>query len=256
MGVITNFIFNNILLIAFALFCYYVYRQYKDLKNRIAEIDVSFSKVLDKYLKEKIEYAKQTTDRILKEYGKEDEISLDINRFLMIVESGENGSIIDKVKACNAINKYKINKKIDLEEYPYLKELNNLQIFSNEELASVDNGIALARQEYNAQAFKYNERASSMPINYLTKFLKIPDQFPIFDALKSDQYEENFEVFEESETMDNSLLAALNRKEEVIETKSDVTEEDLPEVKKDEEVSEETSEEETTEESKEEKTEE
>ncbi len=255
MSVIMNYIFNNILLIAFVLFGYYVYRQYKDLKNRIVEINTSFSKVLDKYLKEKIEYAKQTTDRILKEYGKEDEISLDINRFLMIIESGENGTVIDKVKACNAINKYKINKKIDLEEYPYLKELNNLQIFSNEDLASVDNGIALARQEYNAQAFKYNEKASSMPINYLTKFLKIPDQFPIFDALKSDQYEENFEVFEEDETMDNSLLAMLNRKEEVIETKKDVTEEDLPEIKKDEEAS---SEEEQTseEEPKEEKTEE
>jgi hypothetical protein len=244
-----NYIFNNILLIAFALFCYYVYRQYKDLKNRIAEINVSFSKVLDKYLKDKIAQARETTDRILKEYGKEDEISLDINRFLMIIESGENGSIIDKVKACNAINKYKTNKKIDLEKYPYIKELNNLQIFSNEDLASVDNGIALARQEYNAQAFKYNERASEMPINYLTKFFKLPDQYPIFDALKSDQYEENFEVFEEDETMDNSLLAALNRKEEIIETKSDITENDLPEMKKDEE-------EQPVEEPKEEKTEE
>lgn len=238
MSVIMNYIFNNILLIAFALFCYYVYRQYKDLKNRIAEINTSFSKVLDKYLKEKIEFAKETTDRILKEYGKEDEISLDINRLLMIIESGENGSVIEKVKTCNAINKYKINKKIDLEKYPYLKELNNLQIFSNEDLASVDNGIALARQEYNAQAFKYNEKASEMPINYLTKMLKIPDQYPIFDALKSDQYEENFEVFQEDETMDNSLLEALNRKEEVIETKSDITEEDLPEIKQEEQTEE------------------
>ncbi len=238
MSVIMNYIFNNILLIAFALFCYYVYRQYKDLKNRIAEINTSFSKVLDKYLKEKIEFAKETTDRILKEYGKEDEISLDINRLLMIIESGETGSVIEKVKTCNAINKYKINKKIDLEKYPYLKELNNLQIFSNEDLASVDNGIALARQEYNAQAFKYNEKASEMPINYLTKMLKIPDQYPIFDALKSDQYEENFEVFQEDETMDNSLLEALNRKEEVIETKSDITEEDLPEIKQEEQTEE------------------
>lgn len=238
MSVIMNYIFNNILLIAFALFCYYVYRQYKDLKNRITEINTSFSKVLDKYLKEKIEFAKETTDRILKEYGKEDEISLDINRLLMIIESGETGSVIEKVKTCNAINKYKINKKIDLEKYPYLKELNNLQIFSNEDLASVDNGIALARQEYNAQAFKYNEKASEMPINYLTKMLKIPDQYPIFDALKSDQYEENFEVFQEDETMDNSLLEALNRKEEVIETKSDITEEDLPEIKQEEQTEE------------------
>ena len=239
MSVIMNYIFNNILLIAFLLLCYYVYRQYKDLKNRIADINTSFSKVLDKYLKEKIDKAKETTDRILKEYGKEDEISLDINRFLMIIEAGENGSVIDKVKTCNAINKYKINKKIDLEKYPYMKELNNLQIFSNEELASVDNGIALSRQEYNAKAFTYNEKASEMPISYLTKFFKLPSQFPIFDALKSDQYEENFEVFEEDETMDNSLLAALNRKEDVVETVDEITEDDLPEEKKEEEKTEE-----------------
>ena len=49
-------------------------------------------------------------------------------------------------------------------------------------MESLDNGIAIARKEYNAQAFRYNEKASSFPIQYLTKALKVKSQYSIFDA--------------------------------------------------------------------------
>lgn len=205
-----NFIFDNILLFVFIGILYYIFMQYKDLKAKTAAINDLFEKVLNKYLEERIKEARDTTDRILKEYGKEDTVSTEINRLLLMIEKGVNGSINDKVLTSNALNKFKLSKKIDFDRYPYLLELENLGTFTEEDLASVDNGVAIARREYNAQAFRYNEKASSFFMQYLTKLLKLNQQFIIFDPPKSSFYDDNYEVFEEEEPEINSL-STLNR---------------------------------------------
>ncbi len=208
-----NFIFDNFLFVVFLGIIYYIYLQYKDLKEKTASINELFDKVLNKYLEEKIVKAQETTDRILKEYGKEDTVSTEINRLLLMIEKGVAGSINDKVLTSNALNKFKLSKKIDFEKYPYLLELENLGTFTENDLSSVDNGVAIARREYNAQAFRYNEKASSFFMQYLTKFLKLNQQYIIFDAPRSSYYDENYEVFEEDEPEINSL-ATLNRTDE------------------------------------------
>lgn len=205
-----NFIFDNIFLVVIGGIIYYIYVQYKDLKAKTASINDLFDKVLNKYLEEKISKARETTDRILKEYGREDTVSTEINRLLLMIEKGVAGSINDKVMTSNALNKFKLSRKIDFDRYPYLLELEELGTFTEDELASVDNGVAIARREYNAQAFRYNEKASSFFMQYLTKLLKLNQQYIIFDAPRSSFYDDNYEVFEEEEPEINSL-STLNR---------------------------------------------
>lgn len=233
------FIFNNIFFIVIIAIGYYIYHEYKDLKTRTASINDLFTKTLDKYLESKIKEAEDVTSRILKEYGKEDEVSMEINRLLLLIEKGVTGNINDKVETSNAINKFKLSKKIDLKKYPFLKELEDLGTFNEEDMNSKENGIAIARKEYNTQAFRYNEKASSFLMQYLTKSLKLNQQYLIFDAPKASKYEENYEVFEEEEPEINSLSSLnipMNQDEELNKLiyKNDYEEikaEDLPEKK-------------------------
>ena len=164
---------------------------------------------------------------------------MEINRLLLLIEKGVTGNINDKVETSNAINKFKLSKKIDLKKYPFLKELEDLGTFNEEDMNSKENGIAIARKEYNTQAFRYNEKASSFLMQYLTKSLKLNQQYLIFDAPKASKYEENYEVFEEEEPEINSLSSLnipMNQDEELNKLiyKNDYEEikaEDLPEKK-------------------------
>ena len=213
---IFNFIFDNFLLFGIILMIYYIYKEYKELKEKTKSINDLFEKSLNKYIEEKINNAKQIASRLLNEYGHEEMVSTEINRLLLVIEKGITGTINDKVTTSNSLNKFKLNKKIDLEKYPNLKKLENLGTFTEEELESVENGLAIARKEYNAEAFRYNEKAGTFIMQYLTKLLKLNQQYTIFDAPKSSFYEENFEVFEEEEPEINSL-SSLNRQEETKE---------------------------------------
>lgn len=213
MTAIFNFIFDNIILVVIGGFIYYLYISYKDLKKEIGIINNIFTKTLDNYLKGKIDEAIETTDRILKSYGREDTVSTEINRLLLMIEKGVDGSINDKVATSNAINKFKLSKKIDFERYPYLLELNKLGTFTDEDMNSIDNGVAIARREYNTEAFRYNEKTSGIILQLLTKVTKLPEQFIIFDAPKTSRYEEKYEVFEETDVPEINTLTMLNRPE-------------------------------------------
>ena len=217
MSQLSDLIFGNIFLILLIGFGAYLFLQFKFLSEKNKEINKQFDKVLSKYLNEKIVQAKETTDNILKEYGREDAVSTEISRLLLTIEKGESGDINDKVITSNAINKFKLSKKVDLERYPSLKKLDELGTFTVADMSSLDNGIALARKEYNALAFRYNEKAGGFPMSYLVKTLKLTQSYKIFDAPKSSSYEMNYEVFEEEEPEINSLTS-LNRS---VPTKSD-----------------------------------
>jgi len=211
---LVNFIFNNAILVIIIGAIYYIYRQYKNLREIDKEIKIEFNKILNKYLDNKILAAGKIATELEKEYGHVDMIKQEIDRLKYSVEKGINGSINDKVETSNLLNKFKLNKKINLEKYPNLTELEKLGTFTEEEMSSVDNGIAITRREYNTLAFKYNEKANEFPIEYLKKFFKLLNQYSIFDAPKTSHYEEEFEVFEEKEPEINSL-SSLNRADEI-----------------------------------------
>lgn len=222
MSGLANFLFGNIFLIILVGIIIYTIRQYKDLKDRTLAINDIFTKTLNAYLTSKINAAKDVAKRIMDEHGEDEIVAAEVNRLLYQIENFEKGTINDKVSASNSINKFKLSKKIDFEKYPFLKDLEGLGTFSEQDMSSLENGVAIARKEYNTQAFRYNEKAQEVPIQYLTKYLKLNSQFIIFDAIKSTRYEDDYEVFEEKEPEIHSLTV-LNRNEEV-EEKAEVLE--------------------------------
>jgi len=252
MRAVMNFIFNNIFLILFLAFLYYVYVQYKDLKEKDGKIKEIFAKSLTKYLdnifndaktkateiKDKysvVEEEKEEEEESVlkkKEVNKKDLVINDTNRLLMILEN--TNTINEKVAASNAINKYAISNDIKFEEFPEMEALTKIETFSEEDMNSLENGIAIARREYNARAFRYNEKATSFPNNYLIKLLHLPSGYTIFEAPKSTEYEQNFEVFEEVEPEINSL-ASLNLTREEIE-REELEKQEQQEEKKEEVV--------------------
>ena len=228
MQALFNLIFDNFILIFIIGAVYYIYKQYKDLQDRTNSINNIFIKTLNNYLEQKFTEATKLAEEIKKEYGHIDQIAAEIDRLLFIVEKASTKDVNDIVATSNALNKFKVDKKIDIKKYPRIIELNELGTFDEEEMESLDNGIAIARKEYNAQAFRYNEKASSFPIQYLTKALKVKSQYSIFDAPKSSTYELNYEVFEEQEPEINSLTMLNYSKEEPEDIKKDI-EEDMQE---------------------------
>ncbi len=213
MVALVEFFLNNFFLIVGIGFIVYIYKQYQVLKKETEEIEALFTKSLDKYLEGKINEAKKLADEVAEEYKNVELINSDLERLRTMIDKGIDGSINDKVETSNIINKFKINKKIDIEKYPNLLKLKEIGTFSEEDMGSVDNGIAITRHEYNTRAFQYNEKANGFPIQYFVKLLKLNSQFIIFDQPRSKRYEELYEVFEEDEP-DIDSLSTLNREGE------------------------------------------
>ena len=237
MATIMNFIFDNILLVLLAFVVYYIYHTYKTLKELTSKINYTFSNGLDDYIKTKIKEVTDLANRLSKEHEGEVIVTNETTRLMTMIKQGKAELINDKVEISNAINRFKLSKNIDFEKYPYLKELEKIGIFNDEDMDSVDNGIAIARREYNAQAFRYNEKTSSMVVQYLSKLTNFPAKYLTFEKTKSMAYQENYEVFDEEEPEINTL-ASLNyvhkktiEEKKVVEDKRNdgiITEEDLP----------------------------
>jgi len=215
---LANAVFSNLFLIALVLIVVYIFYTFKELQKKNKEIKDIFDKTLNSYLNEKITKAKETTDSILKEYGREDAVSTEINRLLLTIEKGASGNINDKVLTCNALNKFKLSEQVDLDKYPELTKLNDLKMFTEKELNQMENGLALARKDYNALAFQYNAKAGGFPIQYLTKLFGFYEKYIIFDTLSFENYHENYEVFDEVEKQVD-LMDSLNLKEKEEDTK-------------------------------------
>lgn len=210
MVALVEFFLNNFLLVVIVILIVYLYKQYTVLKKETEDIQAIFTTTLDKYLEQKIAEAKIVADEISAEYGHVDEINMELERLNFMIEKGIAGTINDKVETSNTINKFKLSKKIDLEKYPNLLKLKEIGTFTEEDMTSIDNGIAIARKEYNTKAFQYNEKANGFPIQYFVKLLRLNAQFIIFDQPRSNRYEELYEVFEEDEPEIDSL-STLNR---------------------------------------------
>ena len=205
MQTIFNILFDYFFLFLGIGFVYYSYRQYTDLKERTAKIYDLFKKTLYPYLDKRYKEAKDLANSLKEEYGHIDKLNTEIDRLILILEKSEEGTINELVEISNLINKFKIDKKIDSKKYPRMLELNDLTIFKEEEMESLDNGLAIARKEYNTMAFRYNEKANSFPMNKLATSFKLNKQYKIFDALKTSNYDEIYEVFEEQEPEIHSL---------------------------------------------------
>lgn len=210
MQMIFNFIFDNFLLVVAVLLGWYVFTQYKDLKAKTVKIKDLFTKTLNPYLEIKINEAKTLAEEIKKEYSTNKEIETEMTRLLTIIEKGNTGTINETVEISNTINKYKAPKKIDLEKYPKIEKLNELGTFNEDDIDAEKDGVSIARRQYNANAFRYNEKAGGFPMSFLVKLLGLSQSYKIFDAPKSSSYELNYEVFEEEEPEINSLTS-LNR---------------------------------------------
>lgn len=202
---IMEFFFNNIIFFIIIVLLILIGKEYSFLKRKAQNIQNQFTNALDPYLITKMNEAKNLTNHLLSIYNNSEEIKNELNRLLMITSKGSTGSINEKVEASNALNKYQFSKQIDLEKYPELKELSTLGTFIENDINSFNNGVKLARTTYNAEAFRYNEKASSFLMQYLTKLLGFNTNYVIFDQPKSAMYDLNFEVLQEPIEQNNSL---------------------------------------------------
>ena len=203
---IVEFLFSNIILVTIIAFFVYIYVNYKQLQEKKSKMNYKFERYLNKYIGDKINTANNLATKILNEYGREDAVRTEIIRLQMMIQKGVDGTIADKVNTCNILNKFKVNKELDVNKYTYFKELENIKPFYDiEDLNSIKDDIAIARREYNLLVLEYNEKASSVIMQYAAKVLNIETQFPLFDSIKEDTYDKDYEVFDENEHAIKSL---------------------------------------------------
>lgn len=216
---IMEFLFTNIFLIILVGFGIYIYSSYKKLNEKKAYMTKQFDKYLNNYLNNKINLANQIANKILSEYGREDAVRTEIIRLQVIIKKGIDGTIADKVITCNVINKFKVSKEIDRQKYPYFNELEQIKTFHDIDINSITDDVSLARKAYNQTAMEYNELASGIPMQYFVKLLNIEAQFPVFENIVQENYNDKYEEFEMSEPEINKItsLNRVVRKEEVVE---------------------------------------
>ena len=221
-------LFKNFVPILIVLGILYTISQFKKMADIRKEIQKRFDQVLTEYLNKKIIEAKETTDSILKEYGREDEVSTEISRLLITIEKGESGDINDKVSASNALNKFRLKKDIDYERYPSLTKVAALGTFNEEDMNSLNNGVALARKEYNTYAFRYNQVASGFPVQYICKFIGFKSHYNIFGNPKAhvEVPEIEVKVEEEPETLSLNSLNLMKKSVEDIAKEQGALEEE------------------------------
>ena len=88
-------------------------------------------------------------------------------------------------------------------------------------MRSLDNGVAIARKEYNMYAFRYNQVASGFPMQYLTKLLGFKSHYSIFGNPKSNNYHTEYETLDSGNEEVNSL-SSLNYNKKKEEVKEDI----------------------------------
>lgn len=229
-GRLSNLIFGNFIPILIVIGILYIASQIKKMGDYRKELQKRFDQVLTEYLNKKINNAKDVMNSILEEYGREDAVSTEINRLMVAIEKGASGDINDKVVTSNSINKFRLSKQVDLEKYPSMAKLNDIGVFNESEMTSLDNGVALARKEYNTYAFRYNQIASGFPMQYLARFFGFKSHYVIFGNPKSISYHANYETLENGEEEINSL-SSLNRVKESVEAVAKEQEEVQEQVK-------------------------
>lgn len=202
---IVEFLLSNFVFILIGLVAIYIFITYKSLTDKKNKMKKQFDKYLDTYLANKINTANEKANLILNEYGREDAIRTEIIRLQVIIKKGIDGSIADKVKTSNVLNKFKISKEIDIEKYSYFKELENINPFYDIDIYSITNDIAIARREYNKIAMEYNEQAGGTPTQYIVKILGLENQFPVFDSIIQENYSDKYEEFEIDEPEINKI---------------------------------------------------
>ena len=231
MGDLFNFIFNNAFLFVIVLVVLYIFLKYKKLKEESSIVQEKFKERLYPYLDQRYKEYKNIVMDLMDEYIIE-EIQIELKKIDKIIEPGIGGTLNDYVWVSNQINKLKLNSKLDLNRFPKLDQINHFQTFTEEELASIDNGLDFARKEYNTLAFRYNEKALEFPMQYLVTILQLPSQYNMFDTPKKDTYSNNFEAFEEEEPEIDSL-ATLNKQ---MMKRDNVLLEDMPKTKEETEI--------------------
>ena len=95
MSGIANFIFNNIFIIIILIVVYYIFSEYKDLKEKAKNIYDVFDKSLSKYLDKKIQEAKNIANGVLLENNEDEVVTAEVSRLLLM---------IDKEDASNTVN--------------------------------------------------------------------------------------------------------------------------------------------------------
>ena len=204
-GSLAELIFNNFIPILIVVAIFYIASQIRKMSEYRKELQKRFDQVLTEYLNMKINFAKDVMNTILSEYGREDAVSTEINRLMIAIEKGASGDINDKVATSNAINKFRLSKNVDLDKYPSMVKMNDIGVFNETEMTSLDNGVALARKEYNTYAFRYNQVASGFPMQYLARFFGFKSHYVIFGNPKSTSYHANYETLDSIDENEQAL---------------------------------------------------
>ena len=142
-------------------------------------VEKSFS-TIDVYLEQRFDEISALLEQTLTAYKFEEETHTQIAALRSGIETAKTGSINEKVSAINEIGALLASPAIKTENYPELKTVESLAMYTAQRTSKVEDELSAARRQYNDNATSYNTIITSFPTVLVAKLFGFGKAFELF----------------------------------------------------------------------------
>lgn len=179
MQAILDWIVANPLIVIIVIIALFLIFTYNNLNARKKRVEKSFS-TIDVYLEQRFDEISSLLEQTLTAYDFEEKTHTQIAALRSGIETAKTGSINEKVSAINEIGALMASPAIKTENYPELKAIENLGMFTAQRTAKVEDDLSAARRQYNDNATSFNTAITSFPNVLVAGLFGFRKQFELF----------------------------------------------------------------------------
>ena len=179
MQAILDWIVANPLIVITIVVVLFLILTYNNLNAKKKRVEKSFS-TIDVYLEQRFDEISALLEQTLTAYKFEEETHTQIAALRSGIETAKTGSINEKVSAINEIGALLASPAIKTENYPELKTVESLAMYTAQRTSKVEDELSAARRQYNDNATSYNTIITSFPTVLVAKLFGFGKAFELF----------------------------------------------------------------------------
>lgn len=183
MDFILNWIVQNPLIVIIIVVVLFLIFTYNNLNSRKHRVEKSFS-TIDVYLEKRFDEISALLEQTLTAYKHEEDIFVQVSALRSNIDLAKKGSINDKVSAANGISGLVVSPSLKTEAYPELKAIAEMGVFTSHKTSQLEDELAAARNQYNANATSYNTKITSFPSNLVAGIFGFKTPFELFKTVE------------------------------------------------------------------------
>ena len=169
----------NPLIVIIAVIVLLLIFTYNNLNSSKKRVEKSFS-TIDVYLEKRFDEISALLEQTLTAYDFEESTHTRIAGLRSGIDVAKKGTINDKINAANNISSFIASPGFKTEEYPELKSITSLGMFTAQKTSQVEDDLAAARKQYNNNATSFNTKITSFPTLLVAGLFGFKTQFELF----------------------------------------------------------------------------